>query len=326
MDILLTILLIVVCSAIVIVLLTACISVPLLLVDWLTFRVWLGRKSNKYDWFYDLSVLWLTRSYKLPFKMYERGAKYGWLGVGLMLVSPAAMVTYGTAFCVQQLIFPFPLSEEEVPYKTHEDLVAITDLQDFPAFTYDHNVIDGMSGDVTIYYDFDQVLSSEYNKKLSALCQAPDNCMWSKRDDSQYILNRGWDGKYLKSSLCGGQIELIIGPSGFVIKHKGNIIGRIEDFAEAKNLNKLTGVTFPEYKVVNYQGEGWRDYNVVYYLLLDKKPSKQFIKQLEKSPKWTKQKDGTYSCEWDGDNQYQYWESVTVDKDSRVIKAEYISY
>ena len=324
MDILLTILLVVVCSAIVIVLLTACISVPLLLVDWLIFRVWLGRKSNKYDSFYDLSVLWLTRSYKLPFKMYERGAKYGWLGVGLMLVSPAAMVTYGTAFCVQQLIFPFPLSEEEVPYKTHEDLVAITDLQDFPAFTYDHNVIDGMSGDVTIYYDFDQVLSFEYNKKLSALCQAPDNCLWRKSGDFQYVLNRSWDGKYIKSSLEGDQIELTIGQSGFTIKRKYNIMGRIEDFAEAKNLNKLTGVTFPEYKVVNYQGEGWHYYDVVYYLLLDKKPSKQFIRQLENSPKWTKQKDGTYHCRWDGDSPNRG--SVTVDKDSRVIKAEYIGF
>ena len=256
--------------------------------------------------------------------MYERGAKYGWLGVGLMLVSPAAMVTYGTAFCVQLLFFPSPLSEEEVPYKTHEDLVAITGLQDFPAFTYSHNERDVWSGDVTIYYNFDQALTSAYNKKLSALCQAPNNCLWSKSGDDQYVLNRSWDGKYIKSSLCGGQIELIIGQSGFIIKRTYNIMGRIEDFAEAKNLNKLTGVTFPEYKVVNYQGEGWRDYDVVYYLLLDKKPSKQFIRQLENSPKWTKQKDGTYHCRWDGDS--QYWESVTVDKDSRVIKAEYISY
>ncbi len=257
MDILLMILLIVVCFAIVIVLLTACISVPLL-VDWLIFRVWLGRKSNKYDSFYDLSVLWLTRSYKLPFKMYERGAKYGWLGAGLMLISPAAIVTYSTAFCVQQVCFPFPQSEEEIPYKTHEDLVAITDLQDFPAFTYGHNVIDGMSGDVTIYYDFDQALTSAYNKKLNALCQAPDNCLWSKSGDYQYVLNRSWDGKYIKSSLEGDQIELTIGQSGFTIKRKYNIIGCIEDFAEVKNLNKLTRVTLPNYKVVNYQGEGWR--------------------------------------------------------------------
>lgn len=249
MEILLTILFFAVVSAIVIVLLTACISLPLLVMDWLVFRVWLGRKTHKYDWIYDLTVLWLTRSYKLPFKMYKRGAKYGWLGVGLMLVSPAAMVTYGIAFCVQQVCFPFPLSEEEVPYKTHEELVAITGLQDFPAFTYSHNKREAWSGDVTIYYDFDQALSSAYNKKLRALCQAPDNCLWSKIDDSQYVLIRGWDGKYIKSSLCGCQIELTISQSGFVIKQNNdNYIGPIEDFAEAKNLNKNTGVTFPEYK------------------------------------------------------------------------------
>lgn len=326
MEILRTILFLVVVLAIVIVLLTACISVPLLVIDWLVFRVWLGRKTHKYDRFYTLSVLWLTRSYKLPFKMYERGAKYGWLGAGLMLVSPTAMVTYGTAYCVQHGC-SFPLSEEKIPYKTHEDLVAITGLQDFPAFTYSHGERDYWNGCVTIYYDFDQALSSAYNKKLSALCQAPDNYLWSKRDDNQYVLNRGWDGKYIKSSLTslyGGLIELTISQSGFVIKKNDNIIGPIEDFAEAKNLNKNTGVTFPEYKVVNCQGGGGIDFSGVYYLLLDKKPSKQFIKQLENSPKWTKNEDGTYSCQWGEESKWE--ECITVDKNSRVVTAEYISF
>ncbi len=123
----------------VICLLTAFISLPLRLIDWLVFKVWLGRKTDKYDRFHELSTLWLTCSYKLPTKMHKRGAKYGWLGAGLMLVSPMALATYTVVFCVLQAYFPFPLSEKDVPYKTHEDLVAITGLSDFPAFTYSHN-------------------------------------------------------------------------------------------------------------------------------------------------------------------------------------------
>ncbi len=298
------------------------------------FKVWLGNKNKKCRRFYELSKLWLTWSYRLPFKMYEQGAKYAWLGVGLMLVSPAAVVTYTTVYCVQQACFPFPRSEENIPYKTHEDLVAITDWQDFPAFTYSHNESDGWSGATTIYYDFDQPLSTESKRKLDALCNNPDNYLWCKNENGEYILQRGDDGKYIKSSLKGGQITLVINESGFVITQMGDCSIRIEDFAERDRLNKSTGVIFPDYKVANYHGEGWRDYNVTYYLLLDKKPSKQFIRQLERSPKWKKNGDGTYSCEWDkegasiADGSYvnDYKESITVDKNSRVVIAQYMSW
>lgn len=303
--------------------LTILVSLPLWLIDWLVFKVWLGRKTDKYDRFYELSTLWLTLSYKLPLRMSKRGVKYGWLGACLMLVSPVAVVTYATAFCVQQVFFPFPLSEEEVPYKTHEELVAITGLSDFPAFTYSHNERDGWDGSVTIYYKFERELSSAYAKKLEALCEDPDNYLWEK-GDSCYVLRRGSDGEYIKLPITCGQIELKIRHDGFVITEKYDCSICIEDFAERKTLNKKTGVTFPEYKVVNNVGEAGRDVYVEYYLLLDEKPSQLFIKQLENSPKWTKNEDGTYSCGW-GENGH-YSERVTVDKNSRVVKAIYETY
>lgn len=325
-DFLLTILIIIfllALFAIAIVVLTTCISIPLLVIDWLVFQVWLGGNTHKYDRFYELSKLWLTWSYRLPFKMSERGAKYACLGVGLMLVSPAAVVTYTAAYYVLQICFPFPIGEKEVPYKTHEDFVAITNWQDFPAFTYSHNQRDGWSGGLTIYYDFDQSLSAENRRKLDTLCDDPDNYLWRKTEEGKYILQRGDDGKYIKPSLKGGQITLVINESGFVITQTGDCPIRIEDFAERDSLNKNTGVIFPDYKVVNYHGEGWCDYTVTYYLLLEKKPSKQFINQLEHSSKWTKNEDGTYSCKWD-ENGYE--ESITVDKNSRVVMAQFMSW
>ncbi len=139
---------------------------------------------------------------------------------------------------------------------------------------------------------------------------------------ASYFLNLT---KYINSSLCGGQIELTIGQNGFVINQKLGCSIHMENFEERDSLNKNTGVTFPEYKVVNYHEEGgWLDYTVTYYLLLDKKPSRQFIKQLEDSPRWTKNEDGTYSCEWGKYNNYS--EGITIDKNSRVIKAIYASW
>ncbi len=298
------------------------VSLPLWLIDRLVFKDWLGRKSDKYDQFYELSTLWLTRPYKLPFRMCKRGAKYGWLGAGLLLVSPLAIATYTMGYCFRQEFYPCPLSEEAVPHNTHQELVAITGLQDFPAFTYSHNSRDGWDGSVAIYYKFDKKLSSAYAKKLEALCEDPDNYLWEK-GDSCYVLHRGVDGKYIKSSVDGGQ-TLTIFPEGFIIKGWPEYPSPIEDFAEKDSLNKKAGVTFPKYKMVNYYCDGSRDYNVYYYLMLDERPSKRFIKRLENSPKWTKKKDGTYSCRWGEDNQYS--EEVTVDKNSRVVKAIYRTY
>ena len=334
MDILLMIPLIVVCFAIVIVLLTACISVPLLLVDWLIFRVWLGRKSNKYDSFYDLSVLWLTRSYKLPFKMYERGAKYGWLGAGLMLISPAAIVTYSTAFCVQQVCFPSPQSEDEIPYKTHEDLVAITDLQDFPAFTYDHNEkhTDIWSGRkyVAIYFNFNKELSSEYIKKMKALCNDKDNVHWENKGDTCFIMSKVWDGKYIKApvkdSKLGNRLELAIHKKGFEIYQGSAIDYRLEDFAEKDSLKKNAGVSFPKYRLVYYHCNVYRDtYEGDYLLLLDKKPSDAFIRNLEKSPKWKKCGNGIYECYYVAVSNHNgvFGARIKVDKNCRVVKIKY---
>ena len=60
----------------------------------------------------------------------------------------------------------------------------------------------------------------------------------------------------------------------------------LEEFADRKTLDKNTGETFPSYKLVNfYCQNGPPDAYGSYTLLLDKKPSKEFIRQLEASPK-----------------------------------------
>ncbi len=182
-----------------------------------------------------------------------------------------------------------------------------------------------MNGDVKIYYDFEQELSPAYAKKLDALCENPDDyLLWMKEKDGVWGLHRGFDGKYIRSPIMAGEICLTISQNEFVIKRKSEFTPNIEHFAEKKTLNKNTGVTFPNYKVVDYSSGDACGPFATYVLLLDEKPSKRFIKQLENSPKWTKNEDGTYCCEWGEANQYS--ERVTVDKNSRVIKAVYESY
>lgn len=58
-----------------------------------------------------------------------------------MFISPVALLTYTTVYIAEDEFFPSSLSEDKIPYKTRDDIVAITGLDDFPAFTYRNNVV-----------------------------------------------------------------------------------------------------------------------------------------------------------------------------------------
>lgn len=104
-------------------------------------------------------------------------------------------------------------------------------------------------------------------------------------------MTKVWDGKYIKApvkdSKLGNRLELAIHKKGFEIYQGSAIDYRLEDFAEKDSLKKNTGVSFPKYRLVYYHCNVYRDtYEGDYLLLLDKKPSDAFIRNLEKSPKW----------------------------------------
>ena len=308
----------------IILILTACISGPFWLIDWLVFRIYLGRKSDRYDRFYKLSTLWLTLSYRLPKKMHKKGTRQALLGVALMLVSPPAIVTFATGYGLYKTLSPTPLSYEEITYKTREELAAITGLEDFPAFTYIRNEKDWFDGHVTVFYKFDKPLTAAFTKKLAALDKEPEYCFWHG-DSLTFVMRRGWDGKYIKSpeeGLAADCIELLMGKQGFKITPI-NLSSHAEMLGDRKTLEKDTGVSFPKYKVVNYDGYEARDFQIVDYLLLDKKPSRDFILQLEKSPKWEKQEDGSFNCFLEGNNDSR---RITVNPDSRIVTAIYYKY
>ena len=295
------------------------------LMDWLIFGKWLGRKNEKCKSFALCTISWLSLSFRLPRKMKICGMKYWKMGYLLMLLSPAALVTYTAVLAVRQDYLGASISDDNVPYKTHKDLVAITGMEDFPSFTYSHNEVEPWDGTTIIYYKFDKPLSSMYAKKLKSLSKTTDNYLW-KTESSSYVMRRGWDGKYIKSPIKGieaDNIVLTITQQGFTILCKYDLSHFIKMFADPKLLDKETGVTFQKYQIVNYEGSASRDVSVTTYLRLDKKPSRDFIKQLEKSPKWEKQKDGCFKCNLDSTG---YWKGVIVNANSRIVIANYSDY
>ena len=87
-------------------------------------------------------------------------------------------------------------------------------------------------------------------------------------------------------------------------------------------LSKKTGVSLPPYQLVDFSCQsGPPESHAVYVLLLDKKISKNFIQQIEASPKWKKNDEGMYECQYPTSESYGV--CITIDKNSRVVYCEY---
>ena len=298
-------------------------------INTLIFDKWLGKKDKRFKVFADCSNSWLSLSYRLPGKMKRYGMRYWWVGIFLMLMSPAAIVTFGTLYIARYEYLPSHLDDDEVPYKEYKDIAAITELDDFPTFTYSGNWVEPAIWEqhTHVNFDFDHELSAEYIEKLKELCTDEDNVYWTDKGDSCFEFHRAWDGKYIKSPIssvrCEASFEMSITKKGFTIHlNDGATELHLEDFADNKTLSKNTGVTFPSCSVKTFHCQPRPpDAYGEYTLLLDKKPSKKFLQQLENSPEWGKRNDGLYYCSYPTSD--SYGECITIDPDSRVVYAEY---
>lgn len=299
-------------------------------IDHLVFYHWLGKKNKKFRTFADCSGSWLLCSLMLPRKMKRYGMRYWWIGIPLMFISPVALLTYTTVYIAEDEFFPSSLSEDKIPYKTRDDIVAITRLDDFPAFTYRNNVVtyDLWGGHRTyIYYDFDKPLSEEYIHKLKNLCSSKDNVFWTNEGDTCISFRRAWDSEYMKSPVKSVSYEPLfdmeITKQGFTIhRSNGATAFELEEFANRKVLSKKTGVSLPPYQLVDFSCQsGPPESYGLYVLLLDKKISKDFIQQIEASPKWKKNDKGMYECQYPTSESYGV--CITIDKNSRVVYCEY---
>ena len=337
--------------------LTPILTAPLLLIDWLVFHVWLGRKSEKCERFFRLSAWWLTYAFVLPKKM----KSLGW-GIVSMLISPMMLVFNLIPILLLGLMASGLESDEErmrrlcpdyemdnyetdaapattsyvtpvtTSYVTREQVAAITGLADFPAFTCTRGDEASGTGCTTHYYSFDKPLTAAFEKKLKAMCDDPDNCLWSISTGGSYVLQRAWDGKYIKSPIKGveaDRIKMTIFDNGcFIIESFGGLSVPLDEVADPKTLNENMGVTFPKYHVEYFKGSA----NLAWYtayLLLDEKPSQAFIEQLEKSPKWERQADGSFKYDLvsssGGTCLYYCERSAVVNPQSRLIVASYSS-
>lgn len=285
---------------------------------------------------------WLTLFFLFPGIAKKAGfinnKKMGWI---LALLAPPLLGLYWMIYGLATLNSPLPF--DELQFTSHEDIVAITEISNFPEFDYLNNVHDGSTG-VTytrnLFKNEDCVntLFSELNSKVDD----KENIYWHKDSlrseedkeffgcDEVYICDRGWDSIYVVpptniDSYCT-QVRVVIGKKGFTVKPESCYTGGIDEYAIPDSLYNLTGVRFPKYKIVNCSfHDMFVDWAWEATMKLDNYPSKEFIKDIEKANHWQKKDDGTYEFTMD-DRKGDLWERMCVDPKSKIVTISYSTH
>lgn len=284
----------------------------------------------------ECALWWMTLSIVFPFRAKSLGIIhkkiYSWL---LILISPVAIITYIVVYMIATSNAPLPY--EKLLFTSREEIAAITEIDDFPEFEYINNDRDDWDGITWTRNKFknkddSKLLIEKIERKLSE----EENYLWYKDDllesekeffggDSIYVLDRGWlDTSYMECPKGikenWAQVRIAIGEKAFVVRYAGCFPWDLEYYSNPDSLSILTGVKIPDYKFVNFwysvvgPDSGWSA-----VLELESKPSKAFLKSLDKSDKWKKLDDGGYKF-YSEDRKGYLWEYVYVDPKSKFME------
>lgn len=255
-----------------------------------------------------------------------------------MLVSPALLVS--GYIIATEVIGISPYRYKELKFTSKNDIISLTGITDFPDYEYLNNSYDSWSGTHTIRFLFKEEPPASFYEELESLKKQPNNVYWSGDNlkdaydfnffdcDEIYNFSYGWDGKYIiapsEDMPENVALHFFIGKRGFVCRYNEYSNVSLTIFGDRDSISARTGVQFPAYKNVNCDymdiGPDWAE---DWTILLDEKPSKEFIRQIKASPDWTplENKPGCY--EYSKTIEYKSIESIIVDESSRVVKANY---
>lgn len=250
---------------------------------------------------------------------------YAWL---LTLLSP---------FIVSIVLAVAMYVKSHRPSITHEEIVAITEIADFPEFEYHcYSTLLGMVLSEGYCFKNDEDVERLF-EKIDSLIADDANVFWSKDtlrnienieyygSEIVYTYNRSWDSMYIeetKEVKVPRIARITIGKDVFDFAEHHCCKWDIDYYSNVNILRLLTGVAFPQYTIVNI------DYNDYYFmrhtwcatLKLDEKPSDELIQTIQKDGKWEKLNNGTYVfCVEDREGQ-DLWECVTIDPNSDIAK------
>lgn len=205
------------------------------------------------------------------------------------------------------------------PYRmvTHEEVVALTEMANFPEFSYlEGSWLGGSGYGEWVFLFRDSVESVQWFEQLAHKVQAGDNLYWAEQPDGSYVFERR-------------RYSLHIKRRGFMMSEH-QIYGTtwLRHYADADSLLALTGVRFPKYHIVSYRDvEGVPLWTTCVNIKLDSVPSEDFIASIEESGLWEKRGDGKYEFytlipHCFGTICADEWHRICVSTDSRLVTVE----
>ena len=285
-------------------------------------------------------LTWMTLFFLFPYVARKYNViKEKWVAILLMLVSPALLAT--GYIVATEFVGISPYRYKELKFTSKNDIISLTGITDFPDYEYHNNSYDSWSGTHTVRFLFKEEPPKTFYEEIESLIKDKDNVYWSSDNslehasdkkffgsDHIYIYSHGWDGKYIsapnENMPENVALSFFIGKKGFICRYNEYANVSLDMFGNRDSISSRTGVQFPSYKNVNcsYMDVG-PDWGEDWTILLDEKPSKEFIRQIKASPKWTPlaNKPGCY--EYSKTIEYKSIESIIVDENSRVVKTNY---
>ncbi|MBR4297246.1 MAG: hypothetical protein IKT82_03545 [Bacteroidaceae bacterium] len=256
----------------------------------------------------------------------QAGWKKRWC-IPLVIFSPMCMVFWVPILVILILFVAFAVSvqDREVPYenlpfKTHAEISALTEMSDLPEFTFVRSYRNNWDGITRTHFRFKDTLTLAQQEKFTAKCSERDNIFWNQVDSTRWMFKRGWnseEGGLMKNpqgieDSCS-QVEISFYTDGFIVYNLPNgLMLNVEEFPNLK---------LPPYEYVNLE---WRDcgpdYTNCATVKLKQKPSVSFYKG------WTYDAEsGTYSFVVKDEKGQWEWEA-TSRKGSRLVCIKYATF
>ena len=211
-----------------------------------------SKKNQWMKWF----LLWMFIPPLFAVNKRKEGMKWKWL-IPLLLLSPVSMLFWVPCLLAVLLIvgvcFESANTEvpyEEVTYKTHADICALTEMADFPECTHISSYRDSWNAVIASHYEFKDSLTTTQQKAFTAKCQELNNAYWHKIDSVTWHYERGWNEEYCPLGKPSGvakssdNIEIYIRKKGFTILQGYVNAGKLE-------ADKIPNLELPPYEMIS---------------------------------------------------------------------------
>ena len=253
---------------------------------------------NILKWF----LLWAVIPPLWAILIRKKGMKKRWI-IPLMLLSPVSVSIWLPVLFLLLFILALYIDADNFSkvktLETREEICELTQMADFPEFTYNGRSEDSWDMRTMSYFTFTDSLTEVQLKRFSAKCKELDNPRWQQIDSATW-------------TCVSNSVEMRLRKDGFTIE-QSHIGG-------SPQIDSIPNLTLPPYEIVSQTH--WLcgpDYADDIVIKLEKVPTSSFYKDWTydaQSKKYTFEVTDKYNNRW----------SLTARKGSKVIRINYTDF